>query len=203
MANVDDGVGGGGVELPQGTWSVAELNDEIASVIDDANDRFPTYIVGEVSDVSSYDFGTFFDFRDLEDYTNTYVLRRAMAEAGMVSLDDEVDSFHRLLTADEVSEFDREEAVRLVVRPSSSVISSSYNSISVVTWSAKLIRAGSDRSSSSRLRARGVRLLHSASTANHGLTDVVDTRTYVSTLNSPSLVSYLSTGIKPYVSRVY
>ncbi len=47
-------------------WSVTELNDEIHSVLADADGRFPTYVVGEVSDVHIYDFATFFDLRDLE-----------------------------------------------------------------------------------------------------------------------------------------
>lgn len=46
-------------------WSVTELNSEIESVLGGAGSRFPTYIIGEVSDVSVYDFGTFFDLRDL------------------------------------------------------------------------------------------------------------------------------------------
>lgn len=59
-----------------------------------------------------YDLGDEVGVRDLEGYINTYVLRRAMSEAGMVSLDGEVENYHRLLTDDEVSEFDREETVR-------------------------------------------------------------------------------------------
>lgn len=47
-------------------WSVTELNDEINSVLADADHLFPTYVVGEVSDVAPYDFGTFFDLRDLD-----------------------------------------------------------------------------------------------------------------------------------------
>jgi len=55
------------VEPPVDTaWSVIELNDEIESVLADADNRFPTYVVGEVSDVSVYDFATFFDLRDLD-----------------------------------------------------------------------------------------------------------------------------------------
>lgn len=53
------------MDLPvDAAWSVTELNDEINSVLADADQRFPTYVVGEVSDVSVYDFGTFFDLRD-------------------------------------------------------------------------------------------------------------------------------------------
>ncbi|WP_254832609.1 exodeoxyribonuclease VII large subunit [Haloglomus salinum] len=65
MANVDQ-PGGGDVDLPDGTWSVAELNEEITTILEASNDRLPTYVVGEVSDVSHYDFGTFFDLRDLD-----------------------------------------------------------------------------------------------------------------------------------------
>lgn len=49
-----------------GAWSVTRLNDEIEAVLSDAQGRFPTYVVGEVSDVNPYDFGTFFDLVDLD-----------------------------------------------------------------------------------------------------------------------------------------
>jgi exodeoxyribonuclease VII large subunit len=65
VANVDmpgDGEG----ELPADACSVAEVNDEISAVLEAASDRFPAYVVGEVSDVSHYGFGSFFDLRDLE-----------------------------------------------------------------------------------------------------------------------------------------
>jgi exodeoxyribonuclease VII large subunit len=66
VANVGDSPESGTAELPEGTWSVAEVNEAISTVLEEATDRFPTYVVGEVSDVSHYDFGTFFDLRDLE-----------------------------------------------------------------------------------------------------------------------------------------
>lgn len=48
-------------------WSVARLNREIDATLTDAADRFPTYVFGEVSEISAYDFGTFFELRDLEE----------------------------------------------------------------------------------------------------------------------------------------
>jgi exodeoxyribonuclease VII large subunit len=48
------------------SWSVAELNDAIQDVLETARDRFPTHVVGEVSDIDRYGFGTFFDLRDVE-----------------------------------------------------------------------------------------------------------------------------------------
>ena len=62
----DAGGATGGDPPVDAAWSVTELNDEIESVLADAGDRFPTYVVGEVSDVNAYDFGTFFDLRDLD-----------------------------------------------------------------------------------------------------------------------------------------
>jgi len=53
--------------VPDDSWSVAELNAEIGAVLDSARDRFPSYVVGEVTDVGRYDFGTFFDLRDVDD----------------------------------------------------------------------------------------------------------------------------------------
>ena len=54
--------------VPEGNvWSVGDLNAEIGSVLDAAQDRLPSYVVGEVSDVNRYDFGTFLDLRDLDD----------------------------------------------------------------------------------------------------------------------------------------
>jgi exodeoxyribonuclease VII large subunit len=66
VANVDQ-TGGEDADLPDGTWSVAELNEEIEAVLSDAGDRFPTYVIGEISDVNHYSWGTFFDLRDLEE----------------------------------------------------------------------------------------------------------------------------------------
>ncbi len=65
MADADR-TGDWGTEIPDGTWSVAEVNQAISSVLEEAGDRFPSYVVGEVSDVSHYDFGTFFDLRDID-----------------------------------------------------------------------------------------------------------------------------------------
>jgi exodeoxyribonuclease VII large subunit len=53
--------------LPDDSWSVVELNAEIQAALDSARDRFPSYVVGEVTDVGRYDFGTFFDLRDVGD----------------------------------------------------------------------------------------------------------------------------------------
>ena len=47
MADVGDEAA---IEPPvDAAWSVTELNDEINSVLADANQRFPTYVVGEVA----------------------------------------------------------------------------------------------------------------------------------------------------------
>lgn len=54
-------------ELPDGTWTVGQLNREIQRTLDDEGNRFPTHIVGEIAEVSDYGFGTFFELRDLED----------------------------------------------------------------------------------------------------------------------------------------
>jgi exodeoxyribonuclease VII large subunit len=51
----------------ENVWSVEELNSEIESVMAASQDQFPSYVVGEVSDINRYGFGTFFDLRDLED----------------------------------------------------------------------------------------------------------------------------------------
>jgi exodeoxyribonuclease VII large subunit len=51
----------------EGIWSVGEVNSEIESVLTAAQDRFPSYVIGEISDINRYGFGTFFDLRDLDD----------------------------------------------------------------------------------------------------------------------------------------
>jgi exodeoxyribonuclease VII large subunit len=51
----------------ENVWSVGELNAEIGSVVTAAQDRFPSYVIGEISDINQYGFGTFFDLRDLND----------------------------------------------------------------------------------------------------------------------------------------
>lgn len=66
MERVDRGDAGDVEELPEGAWSVARLNDEIQSVLTEASGRFPTHVVGEVAEVDRYDFGAFFELRDLE-----------------------------------------------------------------------------------------------------------------------------------------
>lgn len=53
--------------VPDGTWTVAQLNREIEQVLSDAEPRFPAYIIGEIAEIDVYDFGAFFDLRDLED----------------------------------------------------------------------------------------------------------------------------------------
>jgi len=50
----------GYVEIDEPAWSVARLNDEIAAILESAADRFPTYVVGEVSDATAKGYGTFF-----------------------------------------------------------------------------------------------------------------------------------------------
>lgn len=56
-----------GSEIPEGSWSVAELNAEIKETLSANNTRFPRYIVGEISGINAYDFGTFFSLRDLSE----------------------------------------------------------------------------------------------------------------------------------------
>lgn len=53
-------------EVESRAWTVAQLNAEIESVLEDASGRFPAYVVGEVSAVNTYGFGTFFELRDLD-----------------------------------------------------------------------------------------------------------------------------------------
>ena len=53
--------------VPENAWSVARINDEIETVLTEADDRFPQYVVGEIADVSHYDFATFFDLTDTEE----------------------------------------------------------------------------------------------------------------------------------------
>lgn len=44
--------------------TVGTLADQVSRFVNQHNDQFPEYVVGEVSDVSEYDFGTFFDLTD-------------------------------------------------------------------------------------------------------------------------------------------
>lgn len=67
MAGVDENVGAvDSTAVPEDAWSVAELNAEIEAVLDASQERFPSYVVGEISDVNPYDFGTFFELSDIE-----------------------------------------------------------------------------------------------------------------------------------------
>jgi exodeoxyribonuclease VII large subunit len=63
---VDDDSGSGHAEIDESAWSVARLNDEIAATLESASDRFPTYVVGEVSDATAKGYGTFFTLRDVD-----------------------------------------------------------------------------------------------------------------------------------------
>ncbi|TKX52244.1 exodeoxyribonuclease VII large subunit, partial [Halorubrum sp. SP3] len=63
---VDDEIGSGNAEANETAWSVARLNDEIAATLESAADRFPTYVVGEVSDATAKGYGTFFTLRDVD-----------------------------------------------------------------------------------------------------------------------------------------
>jgi exodeoxyribonuclease VII large subunit len=62
----DEPVDGTESSIPEEAWSVSRLNDEIETVLSEATERFPSYIVGEIADVSHYDFGTFFDLADIQ-----------------------------------------------------------------------------------------------------------------------------------------
>ena len=67
MSDAEGGVGGvDDADVPDDSWSVAELNAEIRAVLRSARERFPSYVVGEVTDVGRYGFGTFFDLRDVD-----------------------------------------------------------------------------------------------------------------------------------------
>lgn len=68
MAGTDDRPSEtGSSERSEKAWTVTRLNAEIESVLKDASERFPTYVVGEVSEVNPYGFGTFFELRDLDE----------------------------------------------------------------------------------------------------------------------------------------
>jgi exodeoxyribonuclease VII large subunit len=67
MAGTDDAAPGDGRRMAEDAWSVAKLNREIDSVLAEAADRFPRYVVGEVADVGVYEFATFFDLHDTDD----------------------------------------------------------------------------------------------------------------------------------------
>ena len=63
---VDDDAGSGHVEIDEPAWSVSRLNNEIAATLESAAERSPTYVVGEVSDVTAKGYGTFFTLRDVD-----------------------------------------------------------------------------------------------------------------------------------------
>jgi exodeoxyribonuclease VII large subunit len=67
MDGVDRAATADDPSLPDGAWTVAELNQTVESVLADASDRFPDYVVGEVAEIDHYGFGSFFELRDLED----------------------------------------------------------------------------------------------------------------------------------------
>lgn len=67
MSGVDDESGSGTDQLQEQAWSVARLNREIKDALQDSGDRFPTYVVGEISEVNPYNFGTFFQLRDIDE----------------------------------------------------------------------------------------------------------------------------------------
>lgn len=54
-------------ELPAEAWTVARLNSEIEATLTETSDRFSRFIVGEIADLDRYDFGTFFQLRDLDE----------------------------------------------------------------------------------------------------------------------------------------
>ncbi len=64
MAEVDSE---GGTELPDGAWTVGQLNEEIQQTLKAQRGRFPTHIVGEIAEVDDYEFGSFFQLRDLSE----------------------------------------------------------------------------------------------------------------------------------------
>lgn len=83
--------------VPEGNvWSVGRLNAEIGSVLNAARERLPSYIVGEVSDVNRYDFGTFFDLRDLEDKaTISCIMWAHQREANAYELEEGTETIVR------------------------------------------------------------------------------------------------------------
>ena len=63
---VDDDIGADQIDPDESAWSVSRLNDEIAKTLADAATRFPTYVVGEVSEVTTKPYGTFFTLQDVD-----------------------------------------------------------------------------------------------------------------------------------------
>jgi len=75
MADVDQSRAGTQTPPDGNVWSVHRLNAQIGSVLNAAGDQFPSFVVGEVSDIHPYEYGTFFDLRDLnEDTTISCIL---------------------------------------------------------------------------------------------------------------------------------
>jgi exodeoxyribonuclease VII large subunit len=66
MDGVNDTGGSGYQSRPDAAWTVAELNQRIETVLGGASDRFPDYVVGEVTEIDHYEFGSFFELRDPE-----------------------------------------------------------------------------------------------------------------------------------------
>lgn len=52
-------------ELPAEAWTVARPNSEIEATLTETSDRFSRVIVGEIADLDRYEFGMFFQLRDL------------------------------------------------------------------------------------------------------------------------------------------
>ncbi|MEZ3165189.1 exodeoxyribonuclease VII large subunit [Halorubrum miltondacostae] len=63
---IDDETRSGQAERDESAWSVARLNNEIEAALESASNRFPTYVVGEVSDATAKGYGTFFTLRDVD-----------------------------------------------------------------------------------------------------------------------------------------
>lgn len=75
--------------VPEEAWSVAQLNTEIEAALNDAGDRFPTYVVGEIADVNPYGFATFFDLTDTD----------ADAQISCLAWEHSIESFDHNLEA--------------------------------------------------------------------------------------------------------
>lgn len=63
---IDDSVDQVKETVPENAWSVTRINNEIEAVLTEAATRFPQYVVGEITDISRYDFATFFDLTDTD-----------------------------------------------------------------------------------------------------------------------------------------
>lgn len=87
----------GSPPVPEGNvWSVGRLNAEIGSVLDAAQDRLPSYVIGEISDVNRYEFGTFFDLRDVDgEATISCIMWAHQREAVTHELEDGTETIVR------------------------------------------------------------------------------------------------------------